>query len=137
MPDEGATARAPGDPAAPPPGEPGVQLPVPRRLLVAEVWLLFGVSLGASGAAALVSLMGNLTAGRSLQTQTALINGTRAPGRPWLDLAFQLLALTLAFVPVLLADHFLIRSGESMTDIGVTRGCPRVTWPSVWRWRRS
>jgi membrane protease YdiL (CAAX protease family) len=124
MPDEGATARAPGDPAAPPPGEPGAQLPVPRRLLVAEVWLLFGVSLGASGATALVSLMGNLTAGRSLQTQTALINGTRAPGRPWLDLAFQLLALTLAFVPVLLADHFLIRSGESMADIGVTRRVP-------------
>ena len=137
MPDDGAIARAaaPGAGAGPPAGtgEPaghrprivsGWGLPVPRRLLVAEVWLLFGVSLGASGANAFVSLIGNLTAGKSLQAQTALINGTKAVGRPWLDLAFQLVALALAFVPVLLAGHFLIRSGESMAAIGVTRRVP-------------
>jgi membrane protease YdiL (CAAX protease family) len=96
----------------------------PRRWLVQEIWLVFAVSLGASGVRALVSLIGSLTNGASLTSQVALLNGTRAPGRPWLDLALQLVSLATGIVPVLLVAHFLIRSGERVTTIGVDRGEP-------------
>jgi hypothetical protein len=56
--------------------------PVPRRWLVQEVWLVFALSLGAAGLRALIDLLGALTLGRPLGAQTALPNGSRAPGRP-------------------------------------------------------
>ena len=38
--------------------------PVPRRWLIQEVWLVFGLSLGASGVNALLHLLADLTNGR-------------------------------------------------------------------------
>lgn len=89
-----------------------------RRLVVQEVWLVFALSLGFSGVRALVSFVGSLTAGRQLSAQTAVLNGSRAPGRPWLDLTYQLLAVASDLVPVLLVLHLLLRSGEGPSTIG-------------------
>jgi hypothetical protein len=92
--------------------------PVPRRWLVQEVWLVFGLSLGASGVNALLHLLADLTNGKALRSQTALLNGSQAPGRPWLDLALQLTGIAFGLVPVGLVAHFLMRSRESLADIG-------------------
>jgi membrane protease YdiL (CAAX protease family) len=91
---------------------------IPRRLLVQEVWLVFALSLGATGVRAAIHLIGDATAGVPLAQQTATLNDTQAPGRPWLDLALQLTSLIFAVVPVLLVLHFLVRSGESRHTIG-------------------
>jgi membrane protease YdiL (CAAX protease family) len=91
---------------------------IPRRLLVQEVWLVFALSLGASGVRAAIHLIADATAGVPLAQQTATLNGTQAPGRPWIDLMLQLTSIAFGLVPVLLVFHFLIRSGESRHTIG-------------------
>ncbi|MGN6474777.1 MAG: hypothetical protein ACTHK4_14160, partial [Mycobacteriales bacterium] len=93
----------------------------PRRWLVTEVWLVFALSLGAAGVRAAIDLLANVATGRSLTSQVALLNGSRAPGRPWLDLFLQLDSLVVGIVPVLLVAHFLTRSGERIQDLGVDR----------------
>ena len=74
---------------------PGPRLPVAGPLTPAvlgwEVWVVFALSLGQSGVYALVSLLAALTAPKSLASQQAVLNGSAAPGRPWLDLTYQLL----------------------------------------------
>ena len=60
-----------------------------------------------------------------MASQTALLNGSYSPGRPWLDLALQVLALASGVVPVLLVGHLLIRSGEGFSAIGLDRRQPR------------
>jgi membrane protease YdiL (CAAX protease family) len=83
-----------------------------RRTLRAEVLLVLGVSLGASAMYAAVSLAAKLTAGRPLRQQTATLNPSQAPGRPWLDLTYQLLGIFFALVPAVLAIHLLARPPE-------------------------
>jgi len=95
---------------------------VPRRWLVAEVWLVFGVSLGVSGLRAAIQLVGALTAPGPLADHAAVLNSSRAPGQPWVDLALQLTALASGLVPVLLAVHLLTRSGEGLRPLGIRRG---------------
>jgi membrane protease YdiL (CAAX protease family) len=93
-------------------------LPGPR-LLRAEIFVVFAVSLGASALVALVRLIGALTAPRPLQGQRAVLVGSLAPGRPWLDLALQLVDIAISVAPVALVAYLLVRSGESMRTIGV------------------
>jgi membrane protease YdiL (CAAX protease family) len=97
-----------------------------RRVLRDEVWLVFALSLGAAGVRAIVSFIGSVTNGQSLTSQIALLNGTpsAAVGRPWFNLALQLTSLALGVVPVFLVAHFLTRSGERMTTLGVDRAEP-------------
>jgi membrane protease YdiL (CAAX protease family) len=94
-------------------------LPVPRRMLVTELWLVFALSLGASGLHALLDLISDLNSGVPLSKQATALNVSHAPGHPWIDLYFQLFDLAVGVVPVLLALHFLNRSGESRRDIGL------------------
>jgi membrane protease YdiL (CAAX protease family) len=96
----------------------------PRRWLVTEVWLVFALSLGASGVRAAIDLLADLASGRSLTSQVALLNGSQAVGRPWLDLFLQLDSLIVGVMPVLLVVHFLTRSAERVSDIGIDRDRP-------------
>ncbi len=98
---------------------------LPRRLLVQEVWLVFALSLGASGVTALVRLVGDLTSPSPLASQTASLNGSAAPGRPWLDLSLQVVFLLRGVVPVLLVLYLLARTGERPGTIGLDRTQPR------------
>jgi membrane protease YdiL (CAAX protease family) len=91
---------------------------VRRRVLVGEVWLVLALSLGASAVAASITFIGVLTSGQGLSGQTAVIVGSRAPGRPWLDLAWQLFAVVRALVPVALVAHLMARGGESLRTLG-------------------
>jgi membrane protease YdiL (CAAX protease family) len=93
--------------------------PQAARLQRWEIVAVFAVSLGASGLYALVSFIGSLTAKQSLGKQTAVLNGSLAPGRPLLDLFLQLLNITLALGPVLLVLYLLARAGEGPSSIGL------------------
>lgn len=90
-----------------------------RRFLVQEVWLVFALSLGAQGVNALLSFVADVTRRVPLSRQTAVLNGSQAPGRPWLDLVLQLTSLALAVVPVLLVAHLMARSGEGIGALGL------------------
>jgi membrane protease YdiL (CAAX protease family) len=90
-----------------------------RRVLAREVAVVLALSLGASAVAAAISFLGALTARRHLSQQTTVIVGSYAPGRPWLDLAWQVFSLATALVPVALAGHLLARGGESLRTLGV------------------
>jgi membrane protease YdiL (CAAX protease family) len=83
-----------------------------RRLVVVEVVLVLALSLGRSGVYALVNLIASATAPGALSHQKAVLNGSLAPGRPWLDLTYQLLALLFGVVPVLLVGYLLARSDD-------------------------
>ncbi|MHA6758832.1 CPBP family intramembrane glutamic endopeptidase [Streptacidiphilus sp. PAMC 29251] len=97
-------------------------LPAPagltRRLLGQELLLVLALSLGANAVSAVISFIGSLTAPAKLSTQTAQLNGSLAPGRPWLDLSWQLFGIATALVPVLLVAHLLLREGTSLRALG-------------------
>ncbi|GAA3817305.1 CPBP family intramembrane glutamic endopeptidase [Streptomyces chiangmaiensis] len=101
-----------------------------RRILRAETLLVLGLSLGASGVSALISFVGSVTKPGGLKEQAATLNASAAPGRPWLDLAWQLFGIATALVPVALVAHFLIREGTSLRTLGFDRTRP---WPDLGR----
>jgi membrane protease YdiL (CAAX protease family) len=97
---------------APPP-------PLTRRVLGAEVVVVFAVSLGASGLFALIRFVGDLAEKIPLSDQKAVVVGSFAPSQPWLDLALQLASIVTSLAPVALVVYLLYRSGESLVSIGV------------------
>jgi membrane protease YdiL (CAAX protease family) len=82
-----------------------------RGRLGAEVLIVLGLSLGQSAVYAVVSLVAKLTRG-PLSQQTATLNAPQSP-RPYLDLTYQLLSLSFALVPVVLALFLLSEPGRS------------------------
>ncbi|TDC25646.1 CPBP family intramembrane metalloprotease [Streptomyces sp. 8K308] len=78
-----------------------------RRVARDELLLVLALSLGASAVSALISFTGVLTRPGGLGDHAANLNSSRAPDRPWLDLAWQLFGIATALVPVLLVAHFL------------------------------
>ncbi len=107
-----------------PKGEPA------RRTLRDETLLVLALSLGASGVSALISFVGSVTKPGGLRDQAATMNASAAPGRPWLDLAWQLFGITTALVPVALVAHFLLRERAGFGTIGFDRTRP---WPDLGR----
>lgn len=101
-----------------------------RRIFRDETLLVLGVSLGASGVSALISFVGSVTKPGGLKEQAATLNASAAPGRPWLDLAWQLFGIATALVPVALVAHFLLREGTSLRTLGFDRTRP---WPDLGR----
>ncbi|WP_443065933.1 CPBP family intramembrane glutamic endopeptidase [Streptomyces sp. NBC_00503] len=96
-----------------------------RKLLRDETLLVLALSLGASGVSALISFIGSLTKPGGLKDQAATLNGSYAPGRPWLDLAWQLFGIAGALVPVLLVAHLLTREGApGLKALGFDRTRP-------------
>ncbi|MEU6274506.1 CPBP family intramembrane glutamic endopeptidase [Streptomyces populi] len=101
-----------------------------RRVLRDETLLVLALSLGASGVSALISFVGSVTKPGGLKDQAATLNASAAPGRPWLDLAWQLFGIASALVPVALVAHLLMREGRGMRVIGFDRTRP---WPDLGR----
>ncbi|MFJ9153020.1 CPBP family intramembrane glutamic endopeptidase [Streptomyces sp. NPDC102270] len=95
-----------------------------RKFFRDETLLVLGLSLGASGVSALISFVGSVTKPGGLKDQAATLNASAAPGRPWLDLAWQLFGIASALVPVLLVAHFLLREGQSLRTLGFDRTRP-------------
>ncbi|MFI6287938.1 CPBP family intramembrane glutamic endopeptidase [Streptomyces sp. NPDC051018] len=104
---------------------------MPRRILRSEILLVLALSLGASAVSSLISFVGSLTRPASLKEQAANLNASYAPGRPWLDLAWQLFGIATALVPVLLVAHLLTREGAGgLRSMGFDRTRP---WPDLGR----
>ncbi|MEU6345722.1 CPBP family intramembrane glutamic endopeptidase [Streptomyces sp. NPDC046977] len=95
------------------------------RTLRSETLLVLALSLGASALSALISFIGSVTKPGGLKDQAATLVGTHAPGRPWLDLAWQLFGIATALVPVALVAHLLAREGTGMPVIGFDLRRPR------------
>lgn len=86
---------------------------------------MLAVSLGASAIYAMVSLAAKLTAPGGLARATATLNSSAAPGRPWLDLTYQLLGVFFGVVPALFAVHLLQRDpGDARGTLGLDRRRP-------------
>jgi membrane protease YdiL (CAAX protease family) len=98
--------------------------PLTRKLIGWEIFVVFAVSLGASGLYALVSLIGSLTATKSLGKQQAVLNGSLAPGRPTLDLFLQLTSTLISLAPVALVLYLMARSDEGPADLGLDTSQP-------------
>jgi membrane protease YdiL (CAAX protease family) len=88
-------------------------------MIVAEILIVLALSLGRSGVYAVVSFIGDLTSGVPLADQTAVLNGSLAPGRPLLDLVRQVLRIAFALAPVGLVWYLLVRSGEGLRSLGM------------------
>src|SRR6202042_3998981 len=114
-----------------------------RVLLRWEIIAVFAVSLGPSGLYAFISLIGSLTAQTALHSQSVTLNGSKAPGRPLLDLILQLDSLLSGLAPVLLAVYLLFRAGDwssiglnwSQPGRGFLRGAARAPPSRVCRQR--
>jgi membrane protease YdiL (CAAX protease family) len=87
--------------------------PLTRRLLGWEIVIVFALSLGASALFAIINLIGSLTARQALGKQQALLVGSLAPGRPWLDLTLQIASVLTSLAPVALVFYLLAREGET------------------------
>ena len=94
-----------------------------RRSIRNELWLVFALSLGASGIRALLQLIGAFTAKATLRGQTTTLNGSQAQ-QSWLDLALQLTSIVSALPPVFLVAYFLSTAGDSLRSLGVDRKRP-------------
>ncbi|MFE2157798.1 CPBP family intramembrane glutamic endopeptidase [Streptomyces lydicus] len=96
-----------------------------RKVLRSETLIVLGLSLGASALSALISFIGSVTKPGGLKHQAATLNASHAPGRPWLDLAWQLFGIATALVPVALVAHLLMceRAG-GLRAIGFDRRRP-------------
>ncbi|MEU0371845.1 CPBP family intramembrane glutamic endopeptidase [Streptomyces sp. NPDC006283] len=100
------------------------QAAMSRTILRSETVLVLALSLGASAVSSLISFVGSLTKPGGLEDQAATLNGSFAPGRPWLDLAWQLFGIATALVPVALVAHLLIRERAGLFAIGFDRSRP-------------
>ncbi|OYO03224.1 CPBP family intramembrane metalloprotease domain-containing protein [Enemella evansiae] len=85
-----------------------VAAPVGRsgRPLV-EMVIVLALSLGQSGVYSVLRIVERLTRDQPLNQQTASMNSSATPDRPWLDLAYQLANLAFPLVPVVLALYLL------------------------------
>ncbi|MET0930030.1 MAG: CPBP family intramembrane glutamic endopeptidase [Aeromicrobium sp.] len=99
----------------------------PDRLLKIEVWIVLGLSLGASGVYALVSLVRKATLPGGIGDQTAALNSSQ-DNREVFDFVYQVLGIGFALVPVALALYLLSRDPvkERVTRrLGIDRGHAR------------
>ena len=105
---------------------------VSDRRLKTEIWIVLGLSLGASAIYAVVSLAAKVTQPGGLRKSTATLNANQSP-REWLDLTYQLLGIGFAIVPVALAIYLMTLDRDQppvRQRLGLDRG---TTWTNlVW-----
>ncbi|MET0766287.1 MAG: CPBP family intramembrane glutamic endopeptidase [Aeromicrobium sp.] len=102
----------------------------PDRALKVEVWIVLGLSLGASGVYALVSLIRKATLPGGIGEQTATLNAAQ-DNREVFDFIYQVLGVGFALMPVALALYLLSRDPvtERVTRrLGLDRGHARFDW---------
>jgi len=90
-----------------------------RKAIVAEIWIVLALSLGASAAYAVLALLHSLSSSVPLRSQSTIINASAAGNGSLLNLAYQLLGIVVALVPVALVVYLLARSGERVSILGI------------------
>ncbi len=91
------------------PTAPSPVAPEQRGGLSREILLVLGLSLGSSAVYAVLAIVDRLTKQIPLSGQSSSLNNSVTPDRPWLDLAYQLVAIGFGIMPVLLALYLLRR----------------------------
>jgi len=92
---------------------------IAARVLAIEVVLVVSIAVGVAAARSVVRLAAALTAPGGLAAQSATLNGSWYPDRPWLDLAAQLVSIAALVLPAALAVHLALRDG-TWADLGFT-----------------
>src|SRR4029453_19423082 len=80
---------------------------VDRTRLGLEVAIVLGLSLGQSAVYAVLRIIERLTRNVPLAQQTSTLKPSITPGRPWLDLTYQLVGIAFGLMPVLLELYLL------------------------------
>ncbi|MCL5885977.1 MAG: CPBP family intramembrane metalloprotease [Actinobacteria bacterium] len=89
-------------------------------MLVAEVWIVLSLSLGAAAVYAVLDLLQSLLVAKvPLNHQVAVINSAFAPNMELLDLAYQLVGIATALAPVALVAYLFKKERESKSIIGL------------------
>lgn len=84
-----------------------------------ELWLIYGLSLGASAIYSTLSLLKKLLSEAGVAGSKVTLNQSLSP-LPWLDLTYQLVGLVLAMVPVGLAVYLVaLNPGNPWRQLGV------------------
>lgn len=83
-----------------------------RRRSILEIWLVLGLSLGASAVYSIVAVVHRVLADESIKNQSAVINEPLAV-EPVFDLIYQLLGIITALIPVALALYLLWQPGTN------------------------
>ncbi len=91
-------------------GEPGEPEGSATRIRV-EIFIVLGLSLGASATYSIVSIVNRLTQTTALSQQTTTLNGSLS-GRPTFDLIYQVMAIFFDLVPVALVAFLLWQSAR-------------------------
>ncbi len=98
-----------------------------RRLLALETAVVVAIAVGLSAARSVLSFVGAALAPGGLGRQQATLNGSQAPGQPWVDLGLQLAGIARLLLPVALVVVFIALRGERLASIGLRTD----------RWRRD
>lgn len=84
-----------------------------------ELWLIYGISLGASAIYSTLSLLKKLLSEVGVAGSRVTLNQSLSP-LPWLDLTYQLVGLVLAIVPVGLAVYLVsLNPGKPWRQLGL------------------
>lgn len=98
-----------------------------RRLLRSETAVVVTLAVGLSAFRSVLVFIGAALAPGALGTQQATLNGSLAPGRPWVDLGLQLAGITRLLLPVGVVLVLVVLRGERLADLGLRAD----------RWRRD
>jgi membrane protease YdiL (CAAX protease family) len=96
----------------------------PKRSAIAELAIVFALSLGASAVYSVVSLIAKITSEKGLAGSTAALNNSLAE-RVWLDVTYQLLGIGFGLAPVALALYLIWQTdGAPFKALGLTFTSP-------------
>jgi len=92
---------------------------VPAGLLRVELAIVVTLAIGLSATRSVLRFLAALSAPEPLSTQTATLNSSLAPGRPWIDLGLQLVFVASLLLPVALVLYLLRRSDDPVASVGL------------------
>ncbi|WCC80977.1 CPBP family intramembrane metalloprotease [Cutibacterium equinum] len=98
-----------------------------RRLLWETIFVL-AVSLGQSAWYSILRMIERLTRGVPMDQQTSKLNSSVTPGRPWLDLLYQLSDIVFGVAPALLAVLLLAQVKPPRDGVRQTLGLHGPGW---------
>lgn len=96
-------------------------------VVVLEIVVVVGLAVGLSAVRSVLDFVRVALETAPLASHAATLNGSAAPGHPWVDLGFQLTRIVALLLPAVLVVVLALRGGEPLASFGIT----------TWRWRRE
>ncbi len=105
--------------------EPGVAPAPPqgraRQLLAVETVLVVAIGVGLTAARSVLLFVADALAPGALGSQQTGLNGSQAPGHPWVDLGLQLTSVLRLLLPPAVVVVLVLMRGEALRSIGLRR----------------